>query len=314
MFLLKLLFAELLLHSFSADSVVSCTSTSPALSIRRLYIAEQGLPPLTCGRIFRLSTDGTSPETIIDNLCTAPDGLVFDQESGYIYYSQMGSGVFLSGNGTIERTNLDGSERTVLVGGEGIKKLYWGDREGMRVMRSSTDGSGVEIVIDTSTSTGSAESKMVVGVAVDTTNGWLYWTQKGSSVIRNGSLHRARLIPPAGTTPSSRTDPQILLSGLPEPIDLHLRSSTNTLYWTDRGNLGQGSVNSLALGTGQTVTATPTVLVSRIGEAIGITIDEETETLFFSNLGGEVYAYDLLQGTNRRIARGLGIITGVHLA
>jgi hypothetical protein len=56
------------------------------------------------------------------------------------------------------------------------------------------------------------------------------------------------------------------------------------------------------------------VLVSRVGEAIGITVDEATETLFFSNLGGEVYAYDLLQGTNRRIARGLGILTGVDVA
>ncbi|KAL2800372.1 YWTD domain-containing protein [Aspergillus keveii] len=303
MFLLKLMFAELLLQALS-------------------------LPPLTCGRILSVSTDGTSPHTVLDNLCTAPDGIVVDQEAGYIYYSQMGSGVFLSGNGTIERTNLDGSERTVLIGGgmtttpkqlilaevDGVKKLYWGDREGMKVMRSNIDGSGVEVVIDTSTSAGSAESKLVVGVAIDTINDWFYWTQKGSSVIRNGSLHRARLIPPPGSTPSSRTDAQILLSGLPEPIDLHLRPSTNTLYWTDRGNLGQGSVNSLALGTGQTVTATPTVLVSRVGEAIGITIDEATETLFFSNLGGEVYAYDLVQRTNRRIARGLGLLTGVDLA
>jgi hypothetical protein len=238
MFLLRLLFTELLLLSSRSFLFATCTPTkSVTRSSTRLYIAEQGLPPLTCGRILSLSIDGTAPQTVLDNLCTAPDGLVVDTEAGYIYYSQMGSGSFLSGNGTIERENLDGSGRTILVSGgvtttpkqlilaevESIKKLYWGDREGMKVMRSNTDGSDVEVVIDTSTSAGSAESKTVVGVAVDTVNDWLYWTQKGSSIIRNGSLHRARLIPPAGSTPTSRTDAKILLSGLPEPIDLHLR-------------------------------------------------------------------------------------------
>ena len=60
-----------------------------------------------------------------------------------------------------ERVDLDGSNRTTIVppGGtytpkqlhlDGVgRKLYWGDREGMRVMRCDLDGSNVETLVQT---------------------------------------------------------------------------------------------------------------------------------------------------------------------
>jgi hypothetical protein len=62
-------------------------------------------------------------------------------------------------DGSIERSDLDGRNRTMIVP-EGSAftpkqihldkkngKLYWSDREGMRVMRSNLDGSNIETLV-----------------------------------------------------------------------------------------------------------------------------------------------------------------------
>ena len=64
-------------------------------------------------------------------------------------------------DGSIERSDLDGRNRTMIVP-EGSAftpkqihldkkngKLYWSDREGMRVMRSNLDGSNIETLVQT---------------------------------------------------------------------------------------------------------------------------------------------------------------------
>ena len=61
-------------------------------------------------------------------------------------------------------------------------KLYWCDREGMRVMRCNLDGSNIETLVDTSHGdppTGPDATKWCVGIAVDPERGHIYWTQKG---------------------------------------------------------------------------------------------------------------------------------------
>jgi hypothetical protein len=62
-------------------------------------------------------------------------------------------------HGSIERANLDGQNRTLIVPQGGTftpkqlhldkknGKLYWSDREGMRVMRSNLDGSKIETLV-----------------------------------------------------------------------------------------------------------------------------------------------------------------------
>ena len=61
-------------------------------------------------------------------------------------------------------------------------KLYWCDREGMRVMRVNLDGSKIETLVDTSQGDprpGPDQGKWCVGIAVDAEGGKFYWTQKG---------------------------------------------------------------------------------------------------------------------------------------
>src|SRR5262249_62023157 len=90
--------------------------------------------------------------------------------------------------------NLDGRNRRT-IGPEGgtftpkqlqldrkSRKLYWSDREGMRVMRADLDGSKVETLVDTANGDarpGPDATKWCVGIAIDTVRGHFYWTQKG---------------------------------------------------------------------------------------------------------------------------------------
>ncbi|KAJ5009895.1 hypothetical protein K4K57_008074 [Colletotrichum sp. SAR 10_99] len=148
----------------------------------------------------------------------------------------MGSS-FKSNSGSIERANLDGSDRRVVVpvGTSGVftpkqitiakrsQKLYWCDREGMKVMRANLDGSEVEILI----STGNTEADMLdqsrwcVGIAVDEQRGLFYWTQKGPSKGNQGRILRAPIEPASGASELVR-DIEVVFEKLPEPIDLEL--------------------------------------------------------------------------------------------
>jgi hypothetical protein len=85
-------------------------------------------------------------------------GIVVDVESGHIYWTNMGETSL--NDGSIECADLNGRNRKVIVpeGGTFLPKqnhldkksgkLYWCDREGMRVMRSNLDGSKIETLIE----------------------------------------------------------------------------------------------------------------------------------------------------------------------
>jgi hypothetical protein len=98
-------------------------------------------------------------------------------------------------DGSIMRSDLDGKNMMTIVPPGGTftpkqlqlekrsGKLYWSDREGMRVMRANLDGSEIETFVDTSlgdSRPGADATKWCVGIAVDADGGKFYWTQKGS--------------------------------------------------------------------------------------------------------------------------------------
>ena len=140
-------------------------------------------------------------------------------------------------DGSIERADLDGQNRVTIIG-EGktftpkqlhlekkSRKLYWCDREGMRVMRANLDGSSIETLVDSSNGDsrpGPDLTKWCVGITVDPDRGQIYWTQKGPDDAGEGRLFRAKIDIPKGKTAANRTDIEVLFDGLPEPIDLEL--------------------------------------------------------------------------------------------
>ena len=122
-------------------------------AVGRLFVLE-----LSAGRIHSMNPDGSDRKTIVTD-CHLLDGIVVDAKAGHIYWTNMG--VPNLDDGSIERADLDGRNRRVIVplgithtpkqihldrdGG----KLYWCDREGMRVMRANLDGSHVETLVET---------------------------------------------------------------------------------------------------------------------------------------------------------------------
>src|SRR5262249_6983151 len=95
------------------------------------------------GRMASVNPDGSDLQVLLDGLERVPDGIAVDVEAGHIYWTNMGNPS--KNDGSIERVDLDGKNRRTIVA-EGAtftpkqltldkkgRKLYWCDREGMRV-------------------------------------------------------------------------------------------------------------------------------------------------------------------------------------
>ena len=216
----------------------------------RLFFLDLG-----AGRVLTANPDGSDLKTIVTEGRRLPDGIVVDVEAGHIYWTNMG-GSPKTNDGSIDRADLDGGNITGIVPPGGTftpkqlqldkknGKLYWCDREGMRVMRCNLDGSSIETLLDTSegdSRPGPDATKWCVGIAVDAAGGKFYWTQKGDDNAGQGRIFRANLEIPQGQTPANRKDIELLYEDLPEPIDLDLDLENRIMYWTDRGDPPRGN-------------------------------------------------------------------------
>jgi DNA-binding beta-propeller fold protein YncE len=298
--------------------------TTPKAKTARLFFLSA-----SSGQVFSANPDGSDLKVIVSEGRRLPDGIVVDVEAGHLYWTNMGNPT--ANDGSIERANFDGSNVTHIVppGGtftpkqlqldEKNRKLYWCDREGMRVMRSNLDGSKIETLIDTSEGDarpGKDIKKWCVGIALDVDGGKLYWTQKGSDNAGEGRIFRANLEIPKGQTPANREDIELLYDGLPEPIDLELDLANRTIYWTDRGDPPRGNtVNRAstdpAQGNGK---KEPVIIFDHLMEGIGIALDLKNGRMFLTDLGGSVYSANL-DGSNRKtVLAAEGNLTGIVYA
>jgi DNA-binding beta-propeller fold protein YncE len=292
-------------------------------ALARLYVLD-----VSGNRVFSVNPDG-SDRTVIVHECRMPDGIAVDVERGHIYWTNMG--VPNLNDGSIERADLDGRNRKTIVpqGGtftpkqlqldKSSGKLYWCDREGMRVMRANVDGSALETLVQTGTSDSDRrdQTRWCVGIAVDAGRGQIYWTQKGEDDGGLGRILRANIELPAGQSASNRTDIEVLFDGLPEPIDLELDLKNRLLYWTDRGDPPRGnSVNRAPMDFDTKVQTRPTpdVLITHLMEGIGIAIDFEGGRMFLTDLAGSVYSARLDGSGKQTLLYAQGNLTGIAYA
>src|SRR6476469_686520 len=302
---------------------LQATKTGPSsnakTAVARLFVLE-----LSGDRIHSMNLDGSDRKTIVTD-CHLPDGIVVDAKAGHIYWTNMG--VPNLDDGSIERVDLDGGNRRVIVP-QGVThtpkqihlekdqgKLYWSDREGMRVMRANLDGSQMETLLDTSqgdSRPGHDEKKWCVGIAVDHDGGKFYWTQKGADNAGDGKIFRANLETPKGQSPTNRTDIELLFDNLPEPIDLDLDLSKRMLYWTDRGNAPRGNtVSRASLDAKGKEARKQEILVNDLMEGIGLSLDLKNGRMFFADLGGSVYTAKLDGSGKKPLVAAQGNLTGV---
>jgi hypothetical protein len=292
------------------------------VTVGRLFVLD-----LSGSRVFSVNTDGSDLKDIVTD-CRHPDGIVVDVEGRHIYWTNMG--VPHLNDGSIERSDLDGRNRKTIVPEGGAftpkqlhvdkknNKLYWSDREGMRVMRCNLDGSKIETLIETGH--GDADrrdaTRWCVGIAVDAEHGQIYWTQKGPDKAGKGRIFRAGVEIPKGQTAADRTDIEVLFDNLPEPIDLDLDVNNRMLYWTDRGDPPRGNtVNRAPMdGDQRKKGQAPEILLTHLMEGIGIALDLKGERMFLTDLAGSVYSAKLNGSDKQELLYDQGNLTGIAYA
>jgi DNA-binding beta-propeller fold protein YncE len=298
-------------------------TTAKATKARLFFLS------VSSGQVFSANPDGSDLKVIVSEGRRLPDGIVVDVAAGHLYWTDMGNPS--ANDGSIERSDLDGSNVTHIIPPGGTftpkqlqldaknRKLYWCDREGMRVMRASLDGSNIETLVDTSegdSRPGKDIRKWCVGIALDVEAGKVYWTQKGPANAGEGRIFRANLEIPKGQTPANRKDVELLYDNLPEPIDLELDLANRTLYWTDRGDPPRGNtVNRAPMDPSQgNGRKEPQIVFDHLEEGIGIALDLKGGRMFLTDLGGSVYSANLDGSNKKTVLAAEGNLTGIVYA
>jgi DNA-binding beta-propeller fold protein YncE len=283
---------------------------------------------LAGGRVLSANPDGSDLKTIVEEGRKLPDGLVVDSVARHMYWTNMGNPS--ANDGSILRSDLDGKNITTVVPPGGTftpkqlqlekksGKLYWCDREGMRVMRANLDGSNIETLVDTSQGDprpGQDLRKWCVGIAVDAAGGKFYWTQKGADKAGQGRIFRANIELPRGQTPANRQDIELLYDNLPEPIDLDLDVEHRAMYWTDRGDPPRGNtVNRAPMDPTPGNRKDPEIVFSHLMEGIGLALDLKGVRMFITDLAGTVYSANLDGSNKKTLLFAEGNLTGITYA
>ena len=306
---------------------LQATKSRPAsganATVGRLFFLD-----LAGGRVLSANPDGSDLKTIVEEGRKLPDGLVVDSAARHMYWTNMGN--LKSNDGSILRSDLDGKNMTTIVPPGGTftpkqlqlekksGKLYWCDREGMRVMRANLDGSNIETLVDTSEGDprpGPDARKWCVGIAVDAAGGKFYWTQKGSDDAGQGRIFRANIKLPRGQTPANRQDIELLYDNLPEPIDLDLDVAHRVMYWTDRGDPPRGNtVNRAPMDPMPGSRKDPEIVFSHLMEGIGLALDLKGGRMFVTDFAGTVYSANLDGSNKKTLLFAEGNLTGIAYA
>jgi hypothetical protein len=288
-------------------------------AVARLFVLE-----LSRGCIESMNPDGSDRKVIVTH-CRLPDGIAIDVEARQIYWTNMGLSPSAN-DGSIERADIDGKNRTVVVPPGGTftpkqihldkinGKLYWCDREGMRVMRSNLDGSQIETLVEAGRGDEDRrdQTRWCVGITVDPERKQIYWTQKGPDNGEQGRLFRAGVEVPKGETAANRSDIEVFFDHLPEPIDLELDVKNRVLYWTDRGDPPRG--NTVNRASIDAKPEAPEILVTHLMEGIGIALDVPHDRMFVTDFAGSIYFARLDGSGERNFLFAQGNLTGIAYA
>ncbi|KAL1650523.1 hypothetical protein SLS61_005989 [Didymella pomorum] len=305
------------------------------LAAPRLYFLDIGMgsnvtdltKATTSGSVITASADGSKARTLVSGQ-SLPDGIDVSISAGKLFWTNMGASPSAN-NGSVVSSNLDGSDVRIIIPEGAVhtpkqlkvdhdnQKLYFCDREGLRIHRCDFDGSNHETILQTgdfNTSDKQDQTKWCVGVAVDAKAGKLYWTQKGNSKGGQGRIFCANMQIADGETASSRSDIEVLFDKLPEPIDLEFEEESQTLYWTYRGEYPLGNTLNSAYVGAEGGDKKVKTLARHFHEAIGLKIDAVNQHIYITDLGGTVYRFNMDGSEKKKIYETDSAYSGIALA
>lgn len=186
--------------------------------------------------------------------------------------------------------------------------LHW--TQGDSIRRSSTDGTGVTTVL--SVEAGSLAS----GIAVESVNGHIYWTESGTSDIHRADLSGSNVVTLFDSSSSLR------------PSGIAVDASNGRMYWGEINRVAYDDINPstpsnpstlyASQGLGVAITDThvywatgssirragldgsnPIELVTNTMSSWGVAIDEINNHLYWTARGANIIERANLDGSNR---------------
>lgn len=253
----------------------------------------------------------------------APDGIDVAKSVNRIFWTNMGDPK--SNDGSLQSCNMDGSDIKYVIKPGDVHtpkqmvidpedgKIYFCDREGLRVMRCNLDGSMLETLFQSGDWKSQPDrlanaSFWPVGVTISRRLRKFFWTQKGHSKADEGRIFSAGLDMPSGATASTRPDVQVIMEGLPECIDLEFDDLEGVLYWTDRGEIPFGNTLNKKQIIGQPPASEAAlgrqILAQGLGEGIGLRLDKVNDCLYVADMGGHLWKCSTTGGGKEKLYEG----------
>jgi sugar lactone lactonase YvrE len=265
--------------------------------------------------VFTARADGSEMMRLTSALA-APDGVVYSDCTGELFFTNMGSSLGGSGRASVQRWHA-GTTETIVAPGSGINTakqlaldrrtglLYVADREGATIWRVDPGSrEATPIVLGHG-------FQQLVGVVVDSAAGHVYFTDRLAARI-----YRVGLQMPAGQSAENRTDVELLYQAPAGamPIDLALDYDADVLYLTDR-QLGMVQRMGKDLLQGETPDARSDVevVLSDLVEPIGVAVMPEDDLLYVTELSGAVHR-SKLDGSGDTVIARTGSATGIVLS
>jgi DNA-binding beta-propeller fold protein YncE len=211
--------------------------------------------------VKRADIDGTNLETLHTSATGTPCGITIDPVNHKIYFTDYHASV-----SKIQRMNLDGTNlEDVVTGVMAISialdrfagKIYYTTKDDYSVKRANTDGTSIESLYTPVT------TSEPYGIALDTKNGKVYFTDNNSSVKK---IYRMNL---------DGTSLEEVLTGV-QAISIVLDVDGGKMYFTtsDDWRVKRADMDG---------TDVETLYTSATGTPNGITLDLDSDKIYFTD-------------------------------
>lgn len=256
-----------------------------------------------------------------------PDGIAIFNVTQRMYWTNMGNPVL--NDSSIQSAKLDGIDvQTILQSGQvhtpkqltidqDASKLYFRDREGIRVMRCNLDGSEVETIYQsgewkTEKQKARNATYWPVDIAISKKLNKFFRTQKGGSKASEGRMFSASLDTPTdnGRGPRDRSDVETIMEGLPKCIDLEIEDEEGIIYWTDQVELPLGNIlnRKRIFGEGMVSASEKNldreILAQGLEEGIVLVLDKAHRCVYVADMGGHMWKCHMDGGLKEKVYEG----------